>query len=168
MSKSFLDAVHQGENHWWRYCFAIFAIVYYWVNLSGYIVLICQSLLSFIISSNSIKFFIAASSAFIPLLMILVFVVSRLHGRKFYSLISFDIDIKRLFLGFGVWGLQLSIFTLSDVLVHPQDYVYKFEPEQWLFLLPFALVLTPIQTSAEEFLFRGYLMQGLSLITKQR
>ncbi|BAY62871.1 abortive infection protein [Calothrix brevissima NIES-22] len=170
MNKRFLDAVHQGDNHWWHYCLAVFLIVYYWVNISGYIVLICQSLLSLIISSDSIVFFISTSTAFIALLLILIFIVQRLHRRSFYSLISTDasIDKKRLLLGFGVWLIQLFIFTFSDISIHPQDYLYKFDPQQWFLLLPFALILTPIQTSAEEFLFRGYLMQGLSLITKHR
>jgi uncharacterized protein len=170
MNKSFLDAVHQGENHWWRYFLAIFAIVFYWIIFSGLIVIICRILLSLFINNKSITFFIAASCAFIPLLMLLVFLVKRLHQRRFSSLINSDgsIDKKRLLLGFAVWVLQLSIFTFSDVLIHPQDYLYKFQPQQWLFLLPFALILTPIQTSSEEFIFRGYLMQGLSLITKNR
>jgi uncharacterized protein len=168
MHKNFLNAVYQGKNHWWRYFLTFLAVFYYWLNFSGYIVLICQSLLSFIISSQSINLFISISFAFLPLLVILFLLVRKLHNRNFYSLINADasIDIKRLCLGFGVWGLQLSVFTLSDVWINPQNYLYKFELQQWLLLLPFALILTPIQTSTEEFLFRGYLMQGLSLITK--
>lgn len=33
-------------------------------------------------------------------------------------------------------------------------------------MLPIVFLLTPIQTSAEELFYRGYLMQGLSLLTR--
>jgi hypothetical protein len=35
-----------------------------------------------------------------------------------------------------------------------------------LIFLPVALVLTPLQASVEEFFFRGYLMQGIALKTR--
>jgi membrane protease YdiL (CAAX protease family) len=37
---------------------------------------------------------------------------------------------------------------------------------QFLIFLPVALVLTPLQASVEEFFFRGYLMQGIALKTR--
>ena len=43
-------------------------------------------------------------------------------------------------------------------------------PDLWVFLpvVLIALVLTPIQAGFEEVLFRGYVMQGLSLLTRNR
>lgn len=168
MSKSFLDATYQGKNHWWLYLLVILAIELYWWLLSGYIAAICQVILSLIFPDIYINYYIASSIPFVFLLAILVFAVKRLHCRKFYSLINADSSIKtkRLFMGFGVWGLQLFIFTLYDLLIHPQDYIYNFDPKQWFLLLPFVLILTPIQTSTEELLYRGYLMQGLRSIAK--
>jgi membrane protease YdiL (CAAX protease family) len=49
----------------------------------------------------------------------------------------------------------------------PDSFTWNFHPLQWLIFLPVALILTPIQTSAEEFLFRSYFMQGLSLWIRQ-
>ena len=34
--------------------------------------------------------------------------------------------------------------------------------------LPAAVILTPIQTSAEELLFRGYFLQGLGILTRKK
>jgi membrane protease YdiL (CAAX protease family) len=48
----------------------------------------------------------------------------------------------------------------------PDAYEFSLEPLQWLAFLPLALILTPIQTTAEELFFRGYLMQGLGLINR--
>ena len=170
MNKRFLDSVYQGKNNGWLYLSVILAIGLYWVGFSGFTVAIFQVFLYSIFSSFDINFSIANLIPFIFLLAFLVFAVKKLHCRNFYSLINADasINTKRLFQGFGVWGLQLLVFTLSDMLIRPQDYAYTFDSKQWFLLFAFSLFLTPIQTSTEEFLFRGYLMQGLSLITKHR
>ena len=96
--------------------------------------------------------------------------VKWLHDRPFRTLISADRSIRwrRLFAGFGVWGLIIVITVVLDYALDSPNYKWVFNPSQWLLLVPFALILTPIQTSVEEFFFRGYLLQGLGLLTRQR
>jgi uncharacterized protein len=171
MSKKLLDSVYKGRNSWQIYLLVFLIIYIYWYYLSGYVVNISQLFLSPLFSENSyVNFFIATSIPFVSLFALLFFVVEALHHRKFYSLINYQssIDIRRLFLGFGTWGVQLSVFELCNLIIHPSAYTYTFDPKQWFLLLPFVLILTPIQTSLEELLYRGYLMQGLNLIFKQR
>jgi membrane protease YdiL (CAAX protease family) len=63
----------------------------------------------------------------------------------------------------------VSVIPLPvDYLLNSQNYVFAFNPAQWFLVFPIALILTPIQISAEEFFFRGYLLQGLGLLTRQR
>ncbi|MBW4614750.1 MAG: CPBP family intramembrane metalloprotease [Desmonostoc vinosum HA7617-LM4] len=64
--------------------------------------------------------------------------------------------------------LLLVALTVGDCLIEPQYYSWTFNLAQWLPLVPLVLVLTPIQTSAEEFLYRGYLLQGLGLLYRQK
>jgi uncharacterized protein len=171
MSKKLLDSVYQGRNNWQIYLVVLLTIYVYWYYLGAYVVNASQSFLSPLLGLNSyVNFFIATSIPFISLFALLFFVVEGLHQRNFYSLINYQasIDIRRLLLGFGTWGIQLSAFEVCNLIINPSTYTYTLDSKQWLILLPFILILTPIQTSIEELLYRGYLMQGLSLIFKNR
>ena len=57
---------------------------------------------------------------------------------------------------------MLSYYT------NPENYVYNFKLVPFLIFLFLGLILIPLQTSFEEYFFRGYLMQGLGLATKSR
>jgi uncharacterized protein len=171
MSKKLLDSVYQGKNSWQIYLLVLLTIYIYWYYLGGYVINACQSFLSPLLGRDSyLNFFISTSAPFVSLFALLFFVVEELHHRKFYSLINYQaaINIKRLLLGFGTWGIQLSVFEICSLIIHPSAYTYTFDPKQWFLLLPFILILTPIQTSIEELFYRGYLIQGLSLIFKHR
>ncbi|MEM1255686.1 MAG: CPBP family intramembrane glutamic endopeptidase [Cyanobacteria bacterium P01_H01_bin.21] len=169
MHNQFLEAVHQGKKQKSLYFLGILLILSYWLLLSGPIALVSQSILSLIVNSAKITYFIATSFSFVFLLALLVYVIKKIHHRNVYSLINADaiINYKRLFTGFIIWIIQVSAFTFLDILLYPQSYTYTFEPKQWFLLLPLVLIFTPVQTSVEELLYRGYLMQGLSLITKR-
>ena len=42
-----------------------------------------------------------------------------------------------------------------------------FDPARWLLTLPLIVVVTSLQTTAEELFFRGYLLQTLGLLTRR-
>jgi membrane protease YdiL (CAAX protease family) len=52
--------------------------------------------------------------------------------------------------------------------MHPENYVFNFKLIPFLILVLIAIVLVPLQTSFEEYLFRGYLMQGIGVLCKNR
>ncbi|MCA0133209.1 CPBP family intramembrane glutamic endopeptidase [Winogradskyella alexanderae] len=78
------------------------------------------------------------------------------------------IDWKRFWTVFFGWGILSSGFVLLDYFLAPEDYVLNFDFNKFLILCVIAIVMVPLQTSCEEYLFRGYLMQGLGVITKNR
>lgn len=79
------------------------------------------------------------------------------------------IDWSRIFTSFLVWGIITTVFTLVSVYyIEPEDYINNFDATKFLILLPLALLLVPLQTSFEEYLFRGYMMQGLGIWAKNR
>jgi len=78
------------------------------------------------------------------------------------------IDWKRVFYIFGLWSVITIFFTLLDVYLSPDDYVINFDLKNFLILAVIAIILVPLQTSFEEYLFRGHMMQGLGLISKNR
>lgn len=78
------------------------------------------------------------------------------------------VDWSRIFFAFFVWGTITVAITLFDYFLYPKDYVFNFKPEKFLVFLALGIVLIPLQTSFEEYLFRGYIMQGLGNVTKSR
>jgi uncharacterized protein len=79
-----------------------------------------------------------------------------------------SIDWKRIMTSFTIWGLFLIVTTLISYYTLPGDYVWNFKLDKFLVFLALAIVLIPMQTSFEEYLFRGHLMQGLGLATNTR
>jgi len=73
---------------------------------------------------------------------------------------------KRYFFAFAVWGFLLIVFQVIAYISSPGDMELRFEPGKFAVLFFVALILVPIQTGTEELLFRGYLMQGFSMLFK--
>ena len=93
-----------------------------------------------------------------------------LHKQSFTHLTTSrkKIDWKRFWFVFILWGVVSSSFVLLDYYLTPEDYLLNFELQPFLILCVIAILLVPIQTSFEEYLFRGYLMQGLGVILKNK
>jgi membrane protease YdiL (CAAX protease family) len=96
--------------------------------------------------------------------------VKFLHKQTIRSLTTSraKIDWSRIWFAFIFWGIISSGFIFVDYFMSPEDYVYNFKPVPFLILCVIAIVLIPFQTSFEEYLFRGYLMQGIGVVTKYK
>lgn len=100
-------------------------------------------------------------------LLFLFGAVKWLHKQSITSLTTArpKIDWKRFWTIFFFWGILSSGLIVLDYSMAPADYVWNFELQPFLILCVIAIILVPLQTSFEEYLFRGYLMQGLGVIT---
>lgn len=78
------------------------------------------------------------------------------------------IDWKRFWFGFGLVAVITVTLTVIDYYLNPEDYVFQFDAVPFLILAVIAILLIPLQTSFEEYLFRGYLMQGIGVLAKNR
>lgn len=78
------------------------------------------------------------------------------------------VDWKRVFAMFFFWGTISASMILLSVYLDPTNYVYNLDWSKFLPLLAVALIMLPLQTSFEEYLFRSQLMQGLGIMTKTR
>jgi hypothetical protein len=58
--------------------------------------------------------------------------------------------------------------TLIDISMYPEDYVYNFEFDRFIILAGIAIILVPLQTSFEEYMFRGYFMQGIGNLVRNK
>ena len=69
--------------------------------------------------------------------------------------------------GAVLWFLILGMLTLILYLINPAGYEVTFNPGTFGVLLILSLITFPIQASFEEVFFRGYLMQGVGLLSKK-
>ena len=121
-----------------------------------------------VLESNLNLFLMLLSFAF-GLLGILI-VNKWLHKMSFTQLTTArkKIDWKRFWVIFFGWGILSSGLVLIDYYLSPDDYVWNFDLNNFLVLSIIAIALVPLQTSCEEYLFRGYLMQGIGVAAKNR
>ena len=112
-------------------------------------------------------------------LMLLAFVVGLIslwigvkfiHKKPFNALInpSLSINWKKIFFSFGLWMSMTMVMELVFYLIDPTVYTFQFQGDKFLILLLIAVFIFPLQTSFEELVFRGYLMQGISLLSSHR
>lgn len=96
--------------------------------------------------------------------------VKIMHRQSITSLTTSraKVDWKRVFFSFGLWAIVSVVMTLAVYFSHPENFRINFQPEQFFTFLVLAVLLIPLQTSFEEYLFRGYLMQGIGVATRSR
>ena len=176
----FIELAYRGKNDWWRYAATLFLVLLGW-QFIGVIPLFA---VSFSKADDLESWVAAAENAFLGLgidsnlylfLMILTFVgglaflllgVRTIHKRPLNTLVSVrnGLDWRRFTFGFLFWLLISVVLLTLDYMLHPEDFVVNFRPGPFFILLVIALLFIPLQTSFEELLFRGYLMQGLGLM----
>ena len=101
----------------------------------------------------------------------LFLVVKYLHEQSITHLTTSrkKIDWKRFWFVFLLWGILSSSLVLVDYFfIAPDDYVLNFKLVPFIMLCIIAVIMVPLQTSFEEYLFRGYLMQGIGVIVKNK
>lgn len=100
-----------------------------------------------------------------------LFIVAKyLHKQPLIQLTTSRkaVDWKRFWFIFILWGIISSSFVLIDYFTSPEDYVVNFQLVPFLILCVIAILFVPLQTSFEEYLFRGYLMQGIGVVLKNK
>jgi membrane protease YdiL (CAAX protease family) len=112
------------------------------------------------LGNNQMLFWLLLSFAFA--LGALFLVVRYIHRQSILSLSTSrrSFDWRRAFFSFGLWALLTAVLTGIDYMTSPKDYVWNFHWPQFGILLVISVLMIPIQTSCEEYVFRGYLMQG--------
>ncbi|KIX22356.1 CAAX protease [Flavobacterium sp. 316] len=98
------------------------------------------------------------------------FWVKFIQGQSIKSLTTSraKVDWKRIFFSFSLWSLITIGMTLLAYYSTPEDFVWNFNPQKFAIFFLIAIILIPLQTSFEEYLFRGNFLQGLALVTKSR
>jgi uncharacterized protein len=177
---NYLEVVRQGRNDWWRYILSFPAILAIWFIVGSIPVVLLLAYISGdgdpatgfsgtgFVGVPVIVEFLFTMSSFIPLLVGTLLAVRIIHNRPLKTLVTGEARIRwgRIFAGAGIWLLIAAVISTIEALLYPGRYVLTFQPVTWAIFTVLALILIPLQTSAEEFLFRGYLLQWMGLRLK--
>ncbi len=109
--------------------------------------------------------FIFSNLAIYCMLAGAIIAIKFIHNRPLGTVFNHSGKIKwsNFWIGFGVFGILLFIGSAVDYLINSETYSVSFEPSKFWVMLPLILIMTPIQTTAEEFVFRGYVIQSFGL-----
>jgi len=121
-----------------------------------------------IFDSNLTLFLVMISFAFA--LAAVFYVVRHFHNQSILSVTTSrkKVDIKRILFSFLLWA-GFSIVSFLFIYFRSQEqFILNFKPVPFLILVIIGTILIPIQTSTEEYVFRGYLMQGFANLAKNR
>lgn len=178
----FIEQGIKTENHFWKYIVGsiiiilassigqlplVFAVSYDRLDDNESIGSLSQSLMNQF-EPNLTLFLMLIS--FVVAMVGIYFVVTKLHHQTFLSVTTSrkSVDWKRIFFSFGLWALFTIITTLISYKMNPTDFVWNFKPIPFAILVFISVVLLPFQTSTEEYIFRGYLMQGFANLAKNK
>ncbi len=97
-------------------------------------------------------------------------VVVKLHELSFKTIVTTrkKIDYNKIIFSFLLWGTVVTTFFIIGYFITPENYELNFKLKEFLILSVIAILLVPIQTTVEELVFRGYLMQGFGGLFNSR
>lgn len=98
------------------------------------------------------------------------FVVKYIHKQTLLSITTSrkKTDWSRVLFSFVLWSLFSIISVLIIYFYSPDKFLYNFKPIPFLLLFLIGTILIPIQTSTEEYVFRGYLMHGFANLARNK
>ncbi|WP_178985443.1 CPBP family intramembrane glutamic endopeptidase [Winogradskyella helgolandensis] len=107
---------------------------------------------------------------FVFLLGLLFVLVKFIHQRSLLSLTTSrpKVDYKRILFSF----LMITIYTIVSFFtmytIDSSEIVFQFNPGKFAILFIISVLLFPFQIGLEEYLFRGYLMQHIGVLVKNK
>jgi membrane protease YdiL (CAAX protease family) len=178
----FIEQGVNSENKFWKYLVGSLVIILasfigqipllvgfkYEVMINGSAYPSSNEDMMHFLEPNLTLFLILVS--FVFTLIGVYYVVRFLHNQTMLSVTTSrkKMDWSRFFFAFSLWAIFTVVSTLLFYLVSPDDFIINFKPVPFAILVLIGSVLIPIQTSAEEYVFRGYLMQGFANLAKNR
>jgi uncharacterized protein len=176
----FLSQVNLSRKDFLKYLLGSFLVIIF--NILGqiplFVYLVSQNVLDQEFSDPNDIFSSIPSNTGLFLMLLpfaisllgLWFILKKLHQQdmRIVATSRNTIDWSRVFFSFGIWGFLSSMIILSGYIISPEEYEINFKLIPFIILACIAIILIPIQTSFEEYLFRGYLMQGFAGLFRNR
>lgn len=175
----------EGKNDWWRYTLGIV------ISMAGYFLFSVPILLIMmkgvaqlgitepeemtramtnpnILGVDTNVFLILLMLGYVGGMIGLYLAVRFLHRKNFISIITAAKRIRwnRFFVAALAWFIFSCICIFIAWIIDPANLQFTFNLKPFLITLGIAVLFLPAQTWWEEFLLRGYLMQGIAQTTK--
>jgi membrane protease YdiL (CAAX protease family) len=179
MQGSYIDCARLGQAGWRRYLVGTLFILGVWFTLgtllsAAAIAVFAPSGVSFEQAVEEpallgeLRGFVAVMLQFIPFFIACLAAPVLFHDRSPRTLVTAAERVSwgRIRQGFVLWFGLVLVFEAIPYLADPGSYTVQGDWRNLLLFLPLAAILLPIQTTAEELFFRGYLLQWLSLRTR--
>ncbi|MYA60385.1 MAG: CPBP family intramembrane metalloprotease [Chloroflexi bacterium] len=179
----FLELAKSGVNRWWVWILGVVLIIVIWQGIGSVPILAaCEFVKSaqlvdftcedaMIVGVSSLPSFVLGAYAFVIAMFGIWAVVRVLHKKPFTNVVTArqSFDINRVLFAMLVGFLVLAAPFLLAVTIGSDEISFQ-SPNAWEYVtfFMFAVVLIPFQAGFEEVLFRGYLMQGFALLTRNR
>jgi membrane protease YdiL (CAAX protease family) len=179
----YIEQAYKGLSDSWRYILGIFVVFAAWQLLGG-IPLIAAIIMepdglqamgsgeigdmAEVLGTNTFLFYMLLMFA-IGLICLFLW-VKFIHKQSITELTTSRrrVDWRRIIFAFVLWSTVTATMVLADVYLSPDDYVFNFNSKLFMVLAVIAILMIPIQTSMEEYFMRGYMMQGLGVMSKNR
>lgn len=164
MNNTFIDIARTGKNSIWLYVSG-FLIVLVAAILFSLPTVLVTDLKTQKPSVPAYQYLAIAILQFVGIIVGLWVVMKYLHQRPFKTLITplAEINWKRIAQSAGLWfGITIAV-ELLFYNIFPEMYRFTLKMEDFMPAFVVGILLIPIQSTAEELLFRGYLLQGIGM-----
>lgn len=182
-SKIFLSNARQGSNHWFRWLLGIMLILLMWQAIGAIpFFTVCEYLQSAkipqfqcdgkqITGDSVLPGYLLFNYSFIIGIIGVWIAVRILHKKSLTQVVTGrkTFDYNRVI--YAIWvGLLVNavLLVLDGLFIHTEITFRSPSFSEYITFFLFAIVLTTYQAGFEEVFFRGYLLQGLSLIAGNR
>lgn len=108
------------------------------------------------------RFFLLMMLPFSLVFFTLLICLTKIHKLPLIAVFTSrkTFDWKRFFIAFTWWSLMVVAFTSIELLLH-KNFQLVFNAQKFFTLFLLSIILLPLQTSSEELIFRGYILQGI-------
>ncbi|BAY29242.1 abortive infection protein [Nostoc carneum NIES-2107] len=171
---TYVEAAHWGKYRGWRYVLGLVVILFSWLVIGS----LASVLVAFAFSGQpdysvldpfgKFLFVMLGFPFFLAGVLIAVTLIHRRHPRTLITARE-KISWRRVGHGFVAWFMPYCLIGgLGQYLFYPDTFSFNSDLTTFVRFVPIALVLTAIQTTTEELFFRGYIVQGASIVWTNR
>lgn len=181
-----IERIYDGENQWWKYLLVIIfgffggqvlGLFPSIVVVAGQVIenpnqdLDFDAILNLTQLGYSKNFNLFMMLVpFVMMLAISMLLVNWLHKRKFSEIVNGTQSIRwgRIKYAFLIWFLISALSIVAEYFLEPELFHWNFNLENFSILVLISVIMIPLQTTAEEYFFRGYFFQSVGAATRSR
>ncbi|WP_299113263.1 CPBP family intramembrane glutamic endopeptidase [uncultured Winogradskyella sp.] len=171
---NYIQQAYKGQREVWMFILTTFLVA--GIFLTNFVIYLVSDPADLELAMDLMKQWPANISLIVNLipfafLLLLLFILVRyVHQRSILSLTTArpKVDYKRILFSF----LMVCTFTLVTFFIgysiDSSELVFQFNASKFAILFLISIILFPFQIGLEEYLFRGYLMQHIGIMVKNK